>query len=170
MSGIELSPLHEETISKIRPILLVLLAAVLFVLLIGCTNIANLLITRAAARSKEISIRASLGATRGRLVRQLLTESVLLAVIGGALGAILAAWESLHRSRSVPLKSAVFCKLVRIAKCSGLLFALDCHGAYVRNRPSPYASQSNPNESLRVNERGSTFSRSQGWAMLFSAE
>jgi putative ABC transport system permease protein len=129
-----LESLLETQVGEVRPMLLLLWAAASFVLLIACVNIANLLLVRARARRQEISLRAALGASRGRLLRQLLTESVALALFGGCLGLLFASWgihglaalnpESIPRVGEVRLDGWGLLFALSISVATGLIFGL----------------------------------------------
>ncbi|MGA8509197.1 MAG: ABC transporter permease [Candidatus Sulfotelmatobacter sp.] len=169
--GVTFLPLHEYIVGDVRPVLLVLLAAVIIVLLIVCANLANLLLARATARAKEISIRTALGASRRRLLRQLLTESVLLAMVGGVLGLLLAVLAvpslvalsppDIRQFKQIGINREVLAFSFLASVVSGVVFGL---------LPALQSSRSNPNEFLKEGERGSTANRGRTRSALVIAE
>ena len=132
--GVNVVPLREQVIGGLRTPLLVLLGSVTMVLLIACTNIASLLMVRASARQREIAIRIALGITRVRLARQLFTESLLLSLMGGALGSLFAAWgidallsiapAELPHLAPITLNSVVFMFVIGLSVLTGIGFGL----------------------------------------------
>jgi predicted permease len=159
-SGIAMVPLKTDVVGSVRGILLVLLGAVSFVLLIACANVANLLLARATGRSREFAIRSAMGAGPGRVIRQLLTESVMLGLVGGGLGLLLAKWgtqailaalpESLPRTEEIGIDGHVMFFTLGISVLTGIVFGLV---------PALKTMKPDMHETLKEGGRGSSGAR-----------
>lgn len=170
-SGITLVPLKENVVGQIRPFLLLLLAAVGFVLLIACANVANLLLARSTGRTKEFAIRAALGAGRTRMVRQLLTESVLLGLGGGVIGLLVAAWgtklaikalpDALPRAEEVHVDSRVLAFTFVASLLAAFLFGLI---------PAWKTARAEIGETLKESGRGGSGARHRAQGVIVAVE
>ena len=170
-AGITLVSMKEDMVGNVRPYLIVLGTAVVFLLLIACANIANLLLARSMGRAREFAIRAALGASPMRVIRQLLTESILLAGLGGVLGLWLAFWGTkavlatlpgaLPRANEVSLDSRVLLFTIAMSLLAGIVFGL---------APALKTSRVNLQEVLKENGRGLSGARHQLQGVFVAVE
>jgi predicted permease len=169
--GVWIAPLKERMVRDVRHMLLVLLAAVAFVLLIACANVANLLLARATGRAREFAVRCVLGATQGRIVRQLLTESLLLSITGGGLGMLFASWgtqaglkilpQALPRANDVRMDPRVLSFVLAVTVVAGVLFGL---------APALRTSRPDLHDTLKEGGRGGSGVRHRTQAFFVVAE
>jgi predicted permease len=169
--GAALIPFRQRMLGDVKSTLLVLCCAVSFVLLIACANIANLLLARSTARMREFAVRAALGAGKSRLIRQLLTESILLGAVGGALGLLLASWgmraaldalpNTLPRAGEIQIDLRVLLFTVAATLLAGILFGLV---------PALKISRTNLQDSLKEGGRGSSGPRQRAHGILVVVE
>jgi predicted permease len=169
--GASVQPLKQDIVGEVRSILLVLLAAVALVLLIACVNVANLMLARSTARAREFATRSAMGASQTRVIRQLLTESLLLSVIGGSLGLFLATWSTssalrflakdLPRANEVRLDARVLFFTLAISLASGLFFGLV---------PAMKTRRFNIQETLKEGGRGTSTVRRHTQRALVAVE
>jgi predicted permease len=169
--GITLVSMKEDMVGNVQPFLIVLLASVGFLLLIACANVANLLLARAMGRSREFAVRAALGASHMRVIRQLLTESILLAGLGGALGLLLAFWGTkavlgtlpgtLPRANEVSLDARVLLFTMALSLFAGVVFGLT---------PALKTSRVNLHEILKESGRGSSGVRHRLYGVFVAVE
>ena len=169
--GATLQSVSDVVNGTVKPVLLLLMGAVAFVLLIACSNVANLLLSRSAARQREISIRTALGASRWRMIRQLLTESLLLALLGGGFGLVLAEIAirllRLSHPSSIPGSNAIVIDRTALAYAAILCGVV---GVLCGLAPAWEGSEGNVSETLKEGSRGSSGSFGSHRAALVITE
>lgn len=169
--GATIISMKTDAVGNVRGILLVLLGAVSFVLLIACANVANLLLARSTGRAREFAIRSALGASPGRVIRQLLTESVMLGITGGSIGLLLAKWgtgvvlaalpESLPRTEEIGIDGHVLAYTLGVSILTGVVFGLV---------PALKTMRRDMHDTLKEGGRGSSGARHRTQSVFVAAE